>query len=333
MPSDRAGLTYRIAFAALMLFGLPGGTAVGGDGATLEQLRAGDLRLATIGHRLVTANAALCTDRVPATGIVFHAVDQYDAAEQPDARRVFGFATAIGVEGLVPGSVAARGGVRADDSIVSIDGRAVPAADGAGHVRTRDAFAALLDGRPATAPLAMVVRRAGADRSVTLAPSPGCATLFELRPGPKLDASADGRLVQISGAFLDRFDDAQLAVVVAHELAHNILRHRARLDAAGIQRGLLREFGRNGRLFRRTEDEADRLSVHLLRNAGWDPVAAVAFWQGPGARIAGGIFYSRTHSSPDRRARLIGEEIAALPPGAPLPYSPPILATRDQPLR
>lgn len=326
-------MTYRIALAALILFTLPGVAVVGGDGATLEQLRAGDVRLATIGHRLATTNAALCVPQVPVIGIVFHAIDQYDAAEQGDARRVFRFATAIGVEGVVPGSVAARAGLRADDSIVSVNGRPVPVAQGAGHVRTRDAFAALLDGQPATAPLTLVVRRADGDHRVTLAPAPGCATLFELRPGPTLEASADGRQVQLSGAFLDRFDDGQVAVVVAHELAHNILRHHDRLDAAKVDRGLLREFGRNGRLFRQTEDEADRLGVHLLRNAGWDPAAAVTFWRGPGARIAGGIFYSRTHSSPDRRARLIAGEIAALPAGAPVPYVPPMLAMRDQPLR
>ncbi|MEP9404025.1 M48 family metallopeptidase [Sphingomonas sp. VNH70] len=319
-------------FAAPVLLALVGAVHAD-DAATLEQLRAGDVRLAAIGHRLAVANAALCADRVPATGIVFHAIDQYPAAEQAEARRVFGFATPIGVEGVVPGSVAARAGVRADDAIVAVDGQPVPAADGAGHVRTRDAFAALLDGRPAAAPLTMTLRRAGGDRTVTLAPSPGCATLFELRPGPTLDASADGRQVQISGAFLDRFDDRQIAVVVAHELAHNILRHHDRLEAAKVNRGLLREFGRNGRLFRTTEDEADRLSVHLLRNAGWNPADAVTFWQGPGARIAGGIFYSRTHSSPGRRADLIAQEIAALPPGAPVPYAPPLLTARDQPLR
>jgi len=200
-------------------------------------------------------------------------------------------------------------------------------------VRTRDAMVALLDEQPIDRPLRFVVRRAEGERTITVASSPGCRTLFELRVGTAMDAVADGRLVQISSAFLDRLADPQLAVVVAHELSHNILRHHERLNAAKVSRGLLRELGRNGRIHRLTEDDADRLGMHLLRNAGWDPQEAVRFWQGPGARIDGGIFHSRTHSSAAKRAELIAAELAALPKDAPIPYRPPVLATRDQPLQ
>jgi hypothetical protein len=305
---------------------------VGTDRATLEALRAADLRLGAIGYRLARANAALCTDLAPVTGMIVHAIDQYDPAEQPIARSTFGFETGIAVEAVVADSPAARIGVQADGSIVSINGHPVPTTRGGGHVATRDAFAALLDAQAADRPLSLVLRRAGQDRAVTIPASPGCRTLFELRIGPTLDAVADGRLVQISSRFLDRFDDSQLAVVVAHELAHNILRHHVRLDAAKVSRGVFRELGRNGRIFRTTEDDADRLGVHLLRNAGWDPAAAVAFWRGPGARIDGGIFHSRTHSSAGKRAENIAAEIAAIPAGAPIPYRPSVLDTRDEPL-
>ncbi|MFD1034578.1 PDZ domain-containing protein [Sphingomonas hankookensis] len=302
------------------------------DVATLEALRAADLRLGAIGYRLAIANAPLCTDLAPVTGMIVHAIDQYGVDEQAVARRAFGFATGVAVEAVVPGSAAARAGVQANDSIVSVDGRSVPVATGGGHLATRDAFVALLDSLPADRPLRMVLRSAGVDRAVTIAASPGCRTLFELKVGPSLDAVADGRLVQISSQFLERFADPQLAVVVAHELSHNILCHHARLEAAKVSRGLFRELGRNGRIFRSTEDDADRLGVHLLRNAGWDPSLAVAFWKGPGARIDGGIFHSRTHSSAGKRAELIAAEIAALPPRAPIPYRPPVLTTRDRPL-
>lgn len=318
--------------AALTLGAAPVPATVATDAATLEALRAADLRLGTIGYRLATANAPLCTDVAPVPGFVVHTIDQYAESEQAVARATFGFATGVAVEGVVPYSPAARAGVRADDSIVSVNGHAVPVASGGGHVRTRDATVALIDAQPTDRPLTLVLRRTGGDRTIAIAPSPGCRTLFELRIGTAMDAVADGRLVQISSAFLDRLADPQLAVVVAHELSHNILRHHARLDAAGVSRGMLRELGRNGRIHRMTEDDADRLGVHLLRNAGWDPQEAVKFWRGPGARIDGGIFHSRTHSSASKRAELIATEVAALPKGAPIPYRPPVLATRDQPL-
>lgn len=321
-----------LAGALLSTSAAPNPVGVATDRATLEALRAADLRLGAIGYRLARANAALCTEMAPVTGMIVHAIDQYPPDEQAVARATFGFETGIAVEAVVPDSPAARASVRADDSIVRVNGLPVPMAQGGAHVATRDAFAALLDAQPVDQPLTMVLRRAGQERAVTLPPSPGCRTLFELRVGTALDAVADGRLVQISSQFLDRFDDSQLAVVVAHELSHNILRHHARLESAKVSRGLFRELGRNGRIFRLTEDDADRLSVHLLRNAGYDPASAVAFWNGPGARIDGGIFHSRTHSSSGKRAQNIAAEIAAIPSGAPVPYLPPVLATRDQPL-
>lgn len=319
--------------ALLTLGTAPAPAALPADSSALEALRAADLRLGAIGYRLATANAPLCTDIAPVPGMVVHAIDQYAEGEQAAARTTFGFVTGVAVEAVVPGSPAAHVGVRADDSIVSVNGHPVPVTNGAGHVRTRDAVVALIDSQPVERPLTLVLRRDGVDRTTSIVPSPGCRTLFELRVGTAMDAVADGRLVQISSAFLDRLPDPQLAVVVAHELSHNILRHHARLDAAKVSRGLLRELGRNGRIHRMTEDDADRLGVHLLRNAGWDPQEAVRFWQGPGARIDGGIFHSRTHSSASDRARLIAAELAELPLGASKPYRPPVLATRDQPLR
>jgi len=161
----------------------------------------------------------------------------------------------------------------------------------------------------------------------------GCASSFEVLLGPGFDASADGRLVQVGVRFLERYSDDQVAVIVAHELAHNVLRHPDRLTAAGVNRGLLKEFGRNGRLFRRTEDEADRLGAILYRNVGWDPAGAVAFWRDHGREIDRGLLRARTHAGAQARSRSIAAEVAAIPKAAPVPYVPPLLATRDEPLQ
>jgi len=298
------------------------------DAAGFEALRAVDLRLAGIAHRLVTANAPLCVERQPATGAVLHAIDQYDPATRATVRRVFGFAAPVAVEGVVPGSPAAAAGLVANNAVEAIDGRAMPAAtDGAATSITRDAVLTLLADRPAAA--ATRWRLAGG-RTVVVAANPGCRAAFEVLLGPKLSASSDGRVVQIGVRFFERYTDAEVAVVVAHELAHSVLRHRARLEAAGVKWGLLAEFGRNRRLFRQTEDEADLLGLHLLRNAGYDPATAPAFWRAHGDAVGGGFFRARTHGSAGARARALEAELAALPAGAPRPYVPPVLATRDQ---
>ncbi len=298
------------------------------QGPDLETLRAADLRLATIGHRLAVANVALCARRAPAPGLVIHTLDQYPTDEQPAARATFRFAAPVSVEAVVPGSTAAAAGVRADDGLLAIDETPVPKPAKPPTSATREATLRALAARPADQPLALTL----SDRSVTMAASPGCRTDFELILGPKMTAEADGTTVRIGVRFLERYSDTEVAAVVAHELSHNVLHHRDRLEAAGVKWGVLSEFGRNGRLFRRTEDEADQLSVALLHNAGYDPRGAARFWREHGGDVDGGLFRSRTHASSKDRAAAIDAEAARIPAGAGRTWTPPLLATRDQPL-
>lgn len=318
---------FRVLLAALALTA----AAPAPDTATYEALRAIDLRMATIAHRLVTSNAALCRDHAPALGWALHAVDQYPA-DDAAPRAAFAFPAAVAVEAVVPGGPAERAGVAANDGVVAVAGRATPAAATPSTSVTRDAALALVAARPADAPLPLTLLRGETRLSVTVQPAAGCRAQFEVLPGAKLAASSDGKVVQVSSAFFERFDDEAVAVVVAHELAHVILRHRARLDAAGVKRGLLAEVGRNGRLFRTTESEADVLGAFLLRNAGWDAQAAVRFWRDHGGEVDGGLFRSRTHPASRARADTVAAALAAMPADAPLPYLPPVLEERDRPL-
>lgn len=297
-------------------------------------LRAVDGRMATIAYRLATGNAVLCRDLQPTPGLQLHAVDQYAGAAQPGARAAFGFATPVQVEAVAPGSPAAAAGVRADDGLIAIADVPVasPAPRASGTSETRDAAQALLAAQPPSAPLRLTLAREGVTRVVTIPASPGCRTAFEVLLGPGMKASSDGKVVQVSVRFFERYGDDAIAAIVAHELSHTILRHRARLEAAGVKWGLAAEFGRNARLFRRTEEDADRLSVHLLRNAGYDPAAAVRFWREEGGKIDGGLFRSPTHPSAKARAAALAAEVATLPRAGMPDDAPALLATRDQPL-
>ncbi|MBI0474363.1 PDZ domain-containing protein [Sphingomonas sp. MA1305] len=302
--------------------------------ATFAALREVDGRMAAIAYRLTTANAALCRDRQPTPGWALHSIGQYDAPLRAQAKVSFGFERPVAVEAVVPGGPAARAGIAPGDSLVAIDGQPLPdtAPPAQSSSAARDAAQAVIAGEPADRPLAVTLLRDGRTRTVTIPASPGCRSAFEVLLGNKMEASSDGRIVQIGVPFFARYTDEELAVVIGHELAHTILRHRARLDAAGVSRGLLAEVGRNGRLFRTTEDQADILGMYLIRNAGWNPQAAVRFWREHGGEVDGGLFRSRTHPSSKARAAALEAEIARVPADAPTPYLPPILAEADKPL-
>jgi hypothetical protein len=328
-------LFLSLAIVALPLAGVPArGAPQDAAAKPYRDLHTVDRRLAIVADRLTTANAALCRELQPATGMVLHAVDQY-SADAPGVRAAFAFPAPVAVEAVVPGGPAATAGILPDDGVVAIAGQtlAAPAPGGAISSATRDAAQALLAARPPAAPLSLQLRRGAALSTVTIHPRPGCRVAFEVLTGNLIGASSDGRVVQLGSRLFELFDDDQIAVVAAHELAHAILRHRARLEAAGVTWGLLAEFGRNGRLFRTTETEADLLGAYLLRNAGYDPRSAVRFWREQGGKVDGGAFRSRTHPSSKARAAAIEAELATMPPDAPIPYAPPLLERRDAPLR
>lgn len=302
----------------------------GNDAALYEGFRTVDMQLATAGFRLSTGNAALCDRREPGHGIQLHTLDQYAPQLRAGVAAHFGFAGAVAVEGVVAGSPAERAGVRADDTIRSFGPIAIaPQADGPASSNRFVTLWASVAALPLDAPIRLELIRAGAPLSLTIAPVPACLTRYELAITTALEASADGEMVRISSGYYDRFGPELVVAAIAHELAHNILRHRERLKAAGAEFGILSGFGRNADLFRQTELQADILAVHLLARAGYPADLASRFRQHPTAKALSGAFQARSHPHWKDRLRVaLAEEarIAVEGPGAPF------VAESDTPL-
>jgi hypothetical protein len=330
----RAGL--RLALVALVTGAAAPPPSQAPSPAAFAALRQADLRVASVGYRLATANAAICLDHQPGLGLQLHSLGQYGVDARAAARAAFGFETGVAVEGVVPGSTAAAAGVRQGDSLVSINGAAVSAALPGATVppstAERDRVEAQLERLPQAAPLTLGVKRGVQEQTLVVTPVPACRSAFEVLLGAGNDSAADGAIIQIDAGLLDSLSDDELAVVLAHELSHNILRHRARLEAAGAHWGILAEIGKNGRLMGQAEIEADRLSVYLLANAHYDPFSAGRFWRGPGRKLDFGILRSRIYLSWKDRAALLDREAATIPTGAKLPYRPPLIDLATTPM-
>lgn len=286
-----------------------------------------EARVATIGFRLTTANAPHCPRTQPQIGVIWGDPRLYDSASRAAARAAYGASDSDApyIAAIATGSPAAAAGLHVGMAIHSVAGL-VPASEGG------DAFAriAALETRlGAPSPDPAVEVKAADGRRIAVHPVVGCASAFRVEARDRPEGAADGRLVLIS-AGLARFadDDDELAAAVAHELAHNILRHRARLDAAGVDRGLGKQFGRSARLFRQTEIEADRLSVWLMQVAGYDPAAAVLFWQRFGKRGGPVLLQAGTHPRWQDRVRMLETEIAAIrnTRASGKPLVPPLIA-------
>ena len=303
------------------------------DGQGWEMLREADLRLASIGFRMSVAAAPLCDQLEPGLGIQLHTLAQYAPDTRPQIRAHFRFAGPVAVEAVVPGSPAALAGVQADDTLTAING--APLATATPDAASTASLAALhtrLAALPAEAPVELTLIRSGQEVRARITPVRACFSRYELRIADSFDARANGELIQITSRYLETIDADLLPAVIAHELSHNILRHRVRLSAAGADFGLASGFGRNLGLFRQTEIEADILAVHLLARAGYAPGLAARFWQEAGPKLHAGMMRSRSHPPLRDRIAISTAEAALLertPQAPPPPFSAARRAPRD----
>lgn len=270
--------------------------------------QAKEARLFAIGWRLVTGNAPFCADASPALGVLLHDSGSYARPEQVQA--ALGLHGPIGVQAVAPGSPAAEAGLKADDTLLSLMGvtlAALPLNAKAPWERLA-AINDMLEARLRSAgAVAMIWRdRSGRVREAQIAGQRACPTRFELLSANSR-VVADGARVLLGEGFVGfAYSDELLAAAVAHELAHNLLRHRARLDRTG----------RGQAAVRATEREADRMMPWLLTNAGYPPQAAAEFMRRWGPRGAGGmlggIMRARSHDGWDERAARIEAELPTI---------------------
>lgn len=283
--------------------------AQGSDPTTavaLHTLQEKEARLFNIGWRLVTGNAAFCDNAAPAIGLLLH--DAYSYANPDAVIAAAGLDGPIGVQAVADDSPAAKAGLIPNMTVTAIERRELanwPIDDDAGWRRMADINTALEDRLREHGTVLLHFRQASLEDEgeALLQGTLACATRFELLPGSDR-VVADGDRVLLGDRFPGfGYSDELLAAAIAHELAHNLLRHRERLDS----------IGRSNRNVRETEREADRLMPWLLANAGYRPEAAVEFMGHWGPRSSGGalggIFRARSHDGWDERAELIAAEL------------------------
>lgn len=304
--------TFSLLAAVLLAAGpAPAGSApASGAASVLDPIRAVDRRVATIGHRLAIANVGWCARTEWRHGLVLLALSDVARNLRPEVLRAFGRERGLGIMALAADGPAERAGLRANDIITGFDGRALPppgGASGPAHVAAFAAMAAAFEDGTAR----VEVSRGGAGMTVEVRAERGCLTVFQAAPRRSRNANADGVTVNVNAGLIDYVqDDAELAAVMAHEFAHNVLRHRDRLNAAGVSRGVL-GIGRETRPIRDTEIEADRLGIYLMARAGYDPQAAVRFWARFGPHPLN-FLRSRDHPGWRDRIRAMEGEIAGI---------------------
>ena len=268
-------VSTRIIATSLLFIAAPG-TAQGID--ALPD-RAADLRVATIAYELATAGKASCPLTVPRTGLLLEHLAQFERDDRPGLISQLQMDRGPVVTAVVPDSAAAKAGLVPGDILLTVADHPLPAppsVEAPFDQDTAQRYTDALDGAIISggAPVKITVLRNGNAHDLKLIPVQGCPSRIHLARSSQRNAFADGKHVVLTTKLVELArDDNELAFIIAHEMAHNILNHAVRMRAAGASDGLFRSFGKSGAIIRETEREADLLGSDLAQDAGYDPAS------------------------------------------------------------
>ena len=279
----------------------------------LESLVEDQLRLFKTGFRVVSAAAGLCDDKVRAGyGFIFANENAWGTGLREAARALYGLDAGLTVLDVAPGSGAAAAGLQSGDRILAIGGQDLP---------RESQSVPKFKQRLKEANGGQIALRIGGDRprTVVVVSKPLCDYSMDIAPDESINAFADGKRVVVTRAMM-RFarDEVELALVLGHELAHNVMNH-VNLKLANAVPGLLLDLvfaglgvNTSGAFSKVSasaysqdfEAEADYVGLYYLARAGYPIADAPKFWRRMAALNPKAVSHATSH--PTTATRFVG---------------------------
>jgi len=274
-------------------------------------------RLAAVAYPLLEANAEICGERVTNhAGVWMMTRDELDSQWRATYAELFGVTDRPTVVSVTPGSPADRAGLRPGDVVTSINGRSV----GSGKAAMEAIFTAIDGIGNQEGSINFAVERDGKSLLATVRTARVCDYEVLLVESSETNAFADGEHIMVTNGML-RFveNDDQLALIVAHELAHNAMGHieaqqgnrmaGAVVDAiigalTGVNPGVFAQAGQMA-YSQEFEAEADYVGLYMIARAGRPVEEAPALWRMMAAEHPDAIGRAYTHPATENRYLLL----------------------------
>jgi hypothetical protein len=275
--------------------------------ASLLALQRDDQRVADTAWRIAARNADSCTKIWAALGVSLQHVSQYAPAYRAAAKAAFGLDDAYpSILAVSEGSPASAEGLKPNDTLRAVNGADLASTSGkqttAASYDAVSAAMAVLEALPEQKAAVLSIERGGQRLDVSVTPQNVCRSRVELAPGNAINANANGLVAQISGRLVDWVQsDDELALVIAHEIAHNLMGHPKTLSEKSALSGLATSLGLSGKAQRQMELGADRMGIIMAAGAGYNYKIAPDFWARLNSNAPLAAFLATTH--PTTRAR------------------------------
>lgn len=193
----------------------------------LRQLLKREARLLDVANDLLIEGAGICDETRPYAGAKYASIEDFEVEMQDAARSALNVKDGLTVLHVVAGSPADQAGLKAGDVINAVDGKVIKSDNGAwGESITQRFQSIAVSTLTDNGAIDLTVSRNGAAREIKIESKEVCAYNVILANSDTINAYADGQNIVITTGMM-RFaeDDDELALVVAHELAHNAMGH------------------------------------------------------------------------------------------------------------
>jgi len=258
-------------------------TATPARDAVLDALIARQERVYRIAAPLITKNAVLCrTQARPLLGFTAKNVHSYPSELAGSARKTLGLNERLQVMQVLEGSGAQKAGLTRGDILQTIQDIPMPE----GPQAENEAAKLLAPVLKNLTDIRIRVLRRGQPLDLQVPLTLACAFAIDIGNAPNVNAYSDGRRIMLTRGLLDAFPgDDDVAVIIARELAHNVLQHARQLQQTATVSGVIDSLlplkpeaasyaGSGGikPLPDKMDQEADRLALFMLARAGYDPL-------------------------------------------------------------
>ena len=269
--------------------------------AEMERLH---MRLWDVAYPVLANNAELCPKTRPDIGAVTYSLKTFPKDMRDAAARELGAKDMPSVRRVIKGGAAEAAGVKAGDVFLDARGIAMSA-------RGESMRALLKDG-----PAALSVKRGDEVFKVTLTPREICDYGVKLSMRSTVNAYASGKTITLTSGMMNfTQSDDELALIVAHELAHNTMGHIRKIVTNMIFSGFATRYTRP------FESEADYVGLYYLVRAGYSPDETQKLWQRMALIGPRSVARAKSHPTyPDRylrleaaRAEIAAKQAASLP--------------------
>ncbi|WP_245714269.1 M48 family metallopeptidase [Janthinobacterium psychrotolerans] len=272
-------------------------------------------RLSKVSAPLLINNADLCKSYARnLLGFTAQNKYSYPGVYADAAQAALGYGEQMQVSSVLPGSGAARAGLRKGDGLVAAEGKPLPAGPNA-----EGPFGAIVGPLASkSASISMTITREGQPQDLKIPVTRACAFRVALGNADNINAYSDGaRIMLTRGMVHAAQNDEGIAFVIAREMAHNILDHARSQRNTGTAGGIIDSLGAvqpdvsmlTGAAGIRAmpqelDAQADTLAIYLLARAGYNVDNASRFWQRLATQVPASTANGYTALHPGMNSRI-----------------------------